>query len=239
MRSWRPPSWSGGADPRIRDLTDVAAVTSLYRPAMDDHLAGEVVPCSARDGEHVAGVLGQAFADDPVIGWMFNDPDRQRARIEQAFETWCRRIFLPKHAVVMHPAGPAVACWAPPERWRLTVTQQLRLLPSMAHIFGVTRLPTVLSGMQRMADAHPDARAHWYLGFLGTAPEHQGRGLGTRLLAHGLRRCDLEGTPAYLEASRPENVPFYERFGFTVHHELVLPGGPPVWGMWRDPHAAA
>lgn len=193
----------------------------------------DVVACADADASVVARLLARSFADDPVITWMFDDPDRQRARIEQAFETWVRRLFLPKHAVVAHASGRAVACWSPPARWRLTVTQQLRLLPSMASIFGVGRLPTVLSGMQRMADAHPDGQAHWYLGFIGTDPEHQGQGFGTTLLDHALDRCDRERVPAYLEASRPENVPFYERFGFRVHTELALPDGPPVWGMWR------
>lgn len=58
------------------------------------------------------------------------------------------------------------------------------------------------------------------------------------LLDDVLARCDEGATAAYLEASRPESVPFYERFGFTVHHELHLPDGPPVWGMWRAPGAS-
>lgn len=202
---------------------------------MEDHPAEGVASCSAADSEAVARILSSAFAEDPVIAWMFSDPARQRARIEQAFETWTRRIFLPKHAVVLHSSGHAAACWAPPARWRLTVTQQLRLLPSMANVFGVGRLPSVLSGMQRMADTHPDDHAHWYLGFVGTEPEHQGRGFGSELLAHTLGRCDRDRMPVYLEASRPGNVPFHERFGFTVRHELELPDGPSVWGMWRDP----
>lgn len=202
---------------------------------MDDHPGGEAVSRSRPDIEHVAGILSRSFADDPVITWMFDDPDRQRARIEQAFETWCRHVFLPKQGVVTHGAGHAAACWGPPARWKLAVVQQLRLLPSMAHIFGVRRLPVVLAGMQRMADRHPDEQAHWYLGFVGTEPAQQGRGFASELLLQTFDRCDREGTPAYLEASRPENIPFYERFGFTVHHELRLPDGPPVWGMWRPP----
>lgn len=203
--------------------------------AMDDHVGGSAIPCTGADIGSVAGMLARSFADDPVITWMFADPDRQRARLEQAFETWTGRIFVPKGGVATDASRHAAACWAPPARWRLTVTQQLRLLPSMANVFGVARLPTVLSGMQRMADTHPDDRAHWYLGFIGTDPAHQGRGLATALLDHALARCDAHATPAYLEASRPGNVPFYERFGFRVHHELRLPDGPPVWGMWRAP----
>lgn len=203
--------------------------------AMDDHVDASVTSWTGLDTGPVAVVLARSFADDPVITWMFADPDRQHARLEQAFEIWTRRIFLPKGGVVTHASGHAGACWAPPARWRLTVTQQLRLLPSMANVFGVARLPTVLAGMQHLADAHPDDQAHWYLGFIGTEPAHQRRGLATALLDHALARCDADSTAAYLEASRPENVPFYERFGFSVHHELQLPDGPPVWGMWRPP----
>ena len=196
-------------------------------------------PIPTADPEQVAHILAGAFADDPVITWMFDDSARQRARIENAFEAWVRRIFLPKQSVVVHPSGYAAACWSPPARWRLTVTQQLRLLPSMAHIFGVARLPTVLSGIQQLADTHPDEHAHWYLGFIGTDPEHQGLGLGSELLAQALRLCDHDRTPAYLEATRAENVSFYERFGFMVTHELQLSDGPRVWGMWRTPEDTA
>ena len=51
-----------------------------------------------------------------------------------------------------------------------------------------------------------------------------------------LDRVDAEHAPAYLESSKPENVPYYQRFGFEVTGEIVLPnGGPTLWPMWRQP----
>ena len=49
-----------------------------------------------------------------------------------------------------------------------------------------------------------------------------------------LDRCDAEHAPAYLESSNPANVPYYQRFGFEVTGEIVLPdGGPSLVPMWR------
>ena len=49
-----------------------------------------------------------------------------------------------------------------------------------------------------------------------------------------LDRCDAEHAPPYLESTNPDNVPYYQRFGFEVTSEIALPdGGPGLWPMWR------
>jgi ribosomal protein S18 acetylase RimI-like enzyme len=89
--------------------------------------------------------------------------------------------------------------------------------------------------LSTIEQAHP-RQPHWYLAVLGTDPLHQGRGIGTALMAPVLERCDEEGLPAFLESSKESNVPYYERFGFRVERELKLgKGAPSVWPMWREP----
>lgn len=91
--------------------------------------------------------------------------------------------------------------------------------------------------LQALLDEHHPAHPCFHLQFVGVTPDHQGRGLGSRLLATVLRRCDASGTPAYLEATSPDNRRLYERHGFAAVTELTLPDGPPMWPMWRDPAA--
>lgn len=46
---------------------------------------------------------------------------------------------------------------------------------------------------------------------------------------------DALGDAAYLEATSPDNRRLYERHGFEVTGEIVVPDGPTLWAMWRDP----
>ena len=56
------------------------------------------------------------------------------------------------------------------------------------------------------------------------------------LLAPVLATCDRDRVPAYLEASHPANVPFYESVGFVQQRHIPLgSNGPTYITMWREP----
>ncbi|AXI41737.1 GNAT family N-acetyltransferase [Sulfitobacter sp. SK011] len=80
--------------------------------------------------------------------------------------------------------------------------------------------------------AHP-SEPHWFLPLMGVDPFMKKRGIGTALMAHGLNICDQDGTIAYLESPKPENVPFYERFGFRSHYTIDVARHPKVVTMVR------
>ena len=87
--------------------------------------------------------------------------------------------------------------------------------------------------MEIMKENHPE-EPHWYLMLIGTDPTVRGKGFGQEMHSR-LDRCDDEHAPAYLEASKPDLVPYYSRFGFGVTGEIKLPDGPSMWPMWRQP----
>jgi GNAT superfamily N-acetyltransferase len=188
----------------------------------------------ASDADPLAAVLGRAFADDPVWQWMF---PRHPERMAAMFAMLLHHTRLPNGLSELAEYNGTIlagALWDPPGRWRISVAAQLRQLPGLLRILG-TRTYTVLRGLGELERAHP-IEPHWYLAVIGTDPTAQGRGLGSALLRSRLSRCDDRRFPAYLESSKEENVPYYERFGFRVTGEVPLPGGGPhVWAMWRNP----
>jgi GNAT superfamily N-acetyltransferase len=62
----------------------------------------------------------------------------------------------------------------------------------------------------------------------------QGHGIGGQMLAAFAARMDAAGQPAYLETDKPENVRFYQRFGFQVTSQATVLNTP-NWFMWRQP----
>ena len=56
-----------------------------------------------------------------------------------------------------------------------------------------------------------------HLWFVGVKPEQQGRGIGTQLLQDILKENNKLNLPVCLETSTPENLPLYQRLGFTKY----------------------
>jgi GNAT superfamily N-acetyltransferase len=164
--------------------------------------------------------LAAAFRTDPLWRWITgDDPDRWDARAAAAFAPEVAAKLPYGHSYTTDDRAGAAFQVAWP---------MLRL----CGVAGARRGVGVLRACER---AHPPGDDHWYLALLGTHPDHQGRGVGSAVLEPVLQRCDLDGAGAYLESSKPENVPFYERHGFRVT-DVITPGGsPPMTLMWRDP----
>ena len=81
---------------------------------------------------------------------------------------------------------------------------------------------------------------NWYLGTVGTHPDHRRRGLAAAVVEPVLTRCDADGTVAFLETSSDDNVRGYRRLGFEVVFETVTSDGVlPLYVMHRTPVARA
>ncbi len=181
--------------------------------------------------------MARAFYDDPVMTWLLPDDKARTAQLYRLFATMTRHHHLSRGGVEVACEGGgigAAALWDPPNQWRETRRGALAMTPAFLRVFGF-RMAMGRAVQEEMKRAHPE-EPHWYLAAIGSDPTVRGHGFGHALLRSRLDRCDAEYCPAYLESTKPENVPYYQRFGFTVTGEITLPnGGPPLWPMWREP----
>ncbi|MFE0378913.1 GNAT family N-acetyltransferase [Streptomyces inhibens] len=187
------------------------------------------------DASLIGRTLARAFDDDPMMRWFFPDDATREAGLGRYFTTIFTRQYV-HHGVCEHTKA-AAAFWVPPGAQDKAVPDA-ETIQELAEILGDRA--QLFQQAVAAAAGHGPQEPHWYLAVVGADPAAQGQGHGAALLRSGLAKADTAGLPAYLESSKPSNLPFYEHFGFTVLGEVQLPGGgPTLWSMRREPRRPA
>lgn len=169
--------------------------------------------------------------------FLFPEVESRRARLTAMFEIELG-YALAEGVVESIQDGAAVAIWIPPHRSGKAIRALLRA-GAWRSVWSLGWVPTwrLVRFLSVMVSLHgaAEAGAHWYLLGLAVHPDHQGKGWGAALLAHGLERARVEEAPCYLETTNPANLQFYERHGFTpCGHRPTSAANPELWGMlWR------
>jgi ribosomal protein S18 acetylase RimI-like enzyme len=179
------------------------------------------------DRKKAVATVALAFAGDPMMRWSFPDPTRYFAVARDFIDAFGGHAA--EHGGADEIADfAAVALWLPPG-----VAPDSE---AMGAIIGANmpaeKMEDGGSLFEQMDRFHPK-EPHWYLPLVGADPVHQGKGYGSALMAHALKRCDRDGLPAYLESSNPANIPLYERHGFKVIGEIHAGSSPKLTPMLR------
>ncbi|HEX2559796.1 N-acetyltransferase [Phenylobacterium sp.] len=188
----------------------------------------EVRIAEKSEQEAVLSTLLLAFSVDPCMRYALTSPETFIGAFRRLAMALGGAAFEHGSAYVGADGG-AAALWLPAGvesdgEGIGALIEQLDIPPEKQEVLGQVG--------EAMGENHPH-EPHWYLAMIGTDPSRQGRGLGSALLKEGLRRCDAEGLPAYLESSNPANIPLYERHGFEVVG-MIQPGDfPPLVPMLR------
>jgi ribosomal protein S18 acetylase RimI-like enzyme len=192
--------------------------------------------------ERTAELLAGAFEIDAAYRYLFPDAVTRGAGLHDFFARNLETHMA--HActfVGLDARGQALATVTlrPPNGLHISLWTMLRrgLLP-FAAAHGVDAVRRLL-WLKRTYDAlEAEAAAnqpHAYVHMMAVAPEHQGAGLGSRLLAEVLGARGAVQT--VLTTNLARNVAFYRRHGFDVFSERGLQ--PPdshvytVWSMRR------
>lgn len=185
----------------------------------------------------VRAVLGAAFADDPMMRWIFRGVPAQ----EHAIALWIG-LFVEALAsvgtidVAVDDDGTLLGAAA----WRHDGTPMpFGELPTvggmMTAVLGEARMVEVVTGLGEFAARKPEPPYH-YLMFLGVHPSAQGKGAGRRLVTAGQARAAAAGQGVYLESTSERNLTFYASCGFEERPSFVLgQDGPPAFPRWWSP----
>lgn len=191
-----------------------------------------------KETDTAARVLAGAFMHDPLFEYFFPD-EKQRAGL--SFYTF---RFITAHAVSKgsvystSPGIEGVSIWLPSSMIERGLIAQLRFgVLRMLFSQGREALNRQISASSHMRALHCDLlpENHLYLSTIGIAKEFRGLGLASGLMDPGLAMADSKNLPCYLDTHNENNLGLYERYGFRVAAESVIPGtGVRHWAMIRD-----
>jgi GNAT superfamily N-acetyltransferase len=196
-----------------------------------------IITLQPQHREGARALIIRAFRDDPLLPHLARDPGRAERLLHwfaatgvKYGERWGRVYVNPELTGVAIWFGPQGPFQATDGMWRGAMW-----LPFLA---GWGCFLRFLSFAKFAEKVHRGIISgdHYYLFILVVAPEHQGRGLGSRLLQPVLAQADSQGRACYLETANPKALPFYYRLGFHLaRHNELQPGGPGLWTMLRNP----
>jgi ribosomal protein S18 acetylase RimI-like enzyme len=195
-------------------------------------------------GEEVApasDMLARAFHEDP--GGLIIEPD---ATLRPAA---LRALFAPvvRYAVPLGHVAAAldregrivgVATFLPPGHETPGDDELIAsgLLDAVSAVPAAAERMGPMVGFLEAQHAAAIGGGHWRLEFFGVDPSLQGAGVGSALIATGHAAADAAGGRTYLETFTAKNVGWYERRGYRVVIEGIVPDTTTrVWGMVREP----
>ena len=115
--------------------------------------------------------------------------------------------------------------WVEAPACQFSALERLRMSPSLVRGVGLRSALRIVSWTGTWA-RHDPRQPHSHLGPIGVAPEFQGRRIGHALMDRYCAELERSGARGYLETDRPENIVFYQRFGFEVVKQVDVLGVP-------------
>ncbi len=199
-----------------------------------------VAPLSRSHVPAAARIVATALADDPGYRLLLPDDGRRVGELTSLYRMTLADTAAHGRGFVTTIGRVVTAALAtyPPGTFPMTATRWVRAGAQIARIAALAREQSgaLIRFSRLIASAVP--ADSWYFQALGVRPDLQHTGRGAALLRAALALVDAEGVPSYLETNVPENVAYYEHFGYAAIREPVplAPGGPWVHPMLRPAH---
>lgn len=199
-----------------------------------------IVRVEASEIEMASEVLTDAFQDDSIFCDIFPETDERKHSLQQIWRSVLRYCTTFGEVYATRDMR-GVASWLSPGNTELTPSRMQQTGMCLEHAIAklspsaqerLIRLFSFTDNLHKRVIQKP----HWYLWLIGVKQDCQGQRVGSTLIEPVLVLADSQVTSCYLESGDERNLKFYNRHGFEVVYEGVVPGESfRIWGLVREP----
>ena len=176
--------------------------------------------------------MDRAFYDDPSVRWYHSESPDTFALEHHLYVQLCAEAALDHGGIHLTHNNDGAAIWYPPGGG-VSDENYEAFKYTMQHPDKMDRL----SDLAEACDKFRPTELHWTLELLGVDPNAQNGGIGSSLMAFGLKNANHSEMPVFLASSNRMNLAFYERLGFAIVAEVKLAGLPTMFPMIQRPKA--
>lgn len=171
-----------------------------------------------KDKDTVINILADSFADNKSVNYIVKQDSKKAQRLLSLLE-YSFDICLLFGDIFLSEDKKACALIVFPDK-KITTLKSILLDAKLAiSCMGLGNIKKAMDRETKIKESHPKGLMY-YLWFIGVENPDQGKGIGSKLLAEVIQEGISKGRPIYLETSTLKNIPWYEKFGFTIYNEL-------------------
>ena len=189
------------------------------------------------DIEQAAGVISQAFVDDPLCAFMLPFKRTRVKTLRKFFRAYGAVNIQNQRGYGVGEPLSGVAFWVEPKKPGVSISiKSLGLFIPLMFTFypiGYMRATAILKQIDLLHQKYV-GEPHYYLDNIGVLPSERGKGISSRLIRPFLEKADEEKVTVYTDTVTKTNVALYEHFGFHCMEECAVDEtSVKIWALHR------
>lgn len=177
-----------------------------------------MIRANRNDKDLIIDILTQSFQENKSVNYIIKQDKKRIERIKRLMAYSFEVCFL-FGEVHLSDDKKGCALIIYPDKKRTNLKHILLDLQLMIYSLGLNKVKRALQRETKIKKLHPQYPIT-YLWFIGVLPDKQGKGIGTNILTDVITRSRSQQRSIYLETSTLKNLPWYQKLGFTIYHEL-------------------
>ena len=171
-----------------------------------------------KDKERIVDILAASFDDNKSVNYIVKQDKKRSERMRKLMEYSFDVCYL-FGDIFLSEDKKGCALIVMPDKKKTTFKSILLDAKLALSVIGLSNIKKAMNRESTINKLHPK-QPFYYLWFIGVDPSEQNKGIGSKLLIDVINEAKTKGRPIYLETSTLKNIPWYEKFGFSVYNKL-------------------
>jgi hypothetical protein len=172
------------------------------------------------DKTQVVNILLSSFVDNQSVNYIIKQDQRRVQRIKSLME-YSFDVCSLFGEIWLSDDRKGCALIVYPEKKKTTLKSILLDAKLIISSTGLVNARKAMAREEKIKAAQPK-ESIYYLWFIGVFTNEHGNGIGTKLMKHIINQGRLKNRTICLETSTLKNIPWYQKLGFTIYHQLDL-----------------